>query len=46
MPNTIYMHTFLPEAAQTESVVPCWRKPVANGSRSGDSRVLAKRWMR
>jgi hypothetical protein len=46
MPNAIYMHTFLPEAGQTESVISCWRRRAVNGSRIGDSRVLAERSMR
>lgn len=38
--------TFLREAAEAGSALPCWHKPVDNGSQAGYVLALAERWMR
>ena len=43
---TFNTRTFLPEAAQVASALPCWHKPVDNGSQAGYVLALAERWMR
>ena len=43
---TVNTRTFLPEAAEAASALPCWHKPVDNGSPSGYVPALAERWMR
>jgi hypothetical protein len=43
---TVNTRTFLPEAAKAASALPCWHKPVDNGSQAGYVLALAERWMR
>jgi hypothetical protein len=43
---TANTHTFLLEAAEAASTLPCWRRPVDNGSQAGYVPALAERWMR
>jgi hypothetical protein len=43
---TINTRTFLPEAAQAASALPCWHKPVDTGSQNGYVPALAERWVR
>ena len=38
--------TFLLEAAEAASALPCWHKPVDTGRRTGYVTALAERWMR
>ncbi len=43
---TVNTRTFLPEAAEAASALPCWHKPVDTGSQTGYVLTLAERWMR
>ena len=43
---TIHTPMFLSEAAEAASALPCWHKPVDNGSQTGYVLALAERWMR
>lgn len=43
---TVNTRTFLPEAAEAASTLPCWHKPVDTGSQTGYVLALAERWMR
>jgi hypothetical protein len=46
MLNTVYMHTLLFEAAETESVPSCWHELGASRIRFDGGNVLAKGSMR
>ena len=43
---TTNTHRFLPEVAEATLALPCWHKPVDNGSQAGYVLALAERWMR
>jgi hypothetical protein len=43
---TVNTQTFLLEAAQAASALPCRHKPVDTGRRTGYVSALVERWMR
>ena len=46
MLTIVDIRTFLPEAAEAASALPCWHGSKDNGRRTGYVQALVERWMR